>query len=220
MVYSFGSNGQLSFEEALIDITKSLCQVHVFDFSLSEQQITQVQNTQGVTFHNYGIGPTDERIIEGFVYDDRTIPSYDLKSLPTIMAQLGHTWIDVLKMDIEGAEYKVLSSIVQYYAKAKQAIPITQAQIEYHHHDKEPARQELITTLTEFEKSGFRAFHSEYNYHGEAWNYIEYAYLHVDANGKVVVPPTTDLDRQHVYNKLAKFLKLETRPISRSPFSY
>ena len=186
VVYSFGSNGELTFEEALINATSSRCEVHVFDFSLSEDQVKQVGATPGVTFHNYGIGAADQHVSVPFVYGKRKIPSYDLKSLPTIMKELGHTWIDVLKMDIEGAEYKVLSAIVQHYKSAEQVIPITQAQIEYHHKGEKPARRELIATLTALEHNGFLAFHSEYNYHGQPWNYIEYAYLHVDKDGKVV----------------------------------
>ena len=34
------------------------------------------------------------------------------RSLPSIMAELGHSRVDVLKMDIEGAEYEVLDSII------------------------------------------------------------------------------------------------------------
>ena len=37
-----------------------------------------------------------------------------VKSLSTIMAELGHNQIDLLKIDIEGAEYEVLDDIVQH----------------------------------------------------------------------------------------------------------
>lgn len=186
VVYSFGSNGELTFEEALIRATHGRCEVHVFDFSVSDDQAQQAEQIEGVKFHRYGISETDQHVSEPFTYEDRSVPSYELKSLPSIMRDLGHKWIDVLKMDVEGAEYSVLQSIVQHYKRANQTVPITQAQIEYHQHDKQPTRQDLIATLTAFEKSGFRAFHSEYNYRGEPWHYIEFAYLHVDDNGKVV----------------------------------
>lgn len=190
MVYSFGSNEELSLEEALIDITNGGCEVHVFDFSLTEEQVQRVTATQGITFHNFGIGTVDEHVSDPYTHATRTVSSYELKSLPTIMRELGHDWVHVMKMDIEGAEYSVLRSIVQHYKNVQQAVPITQAQVEYHHHGEEPARLDLIATLTTLEQSGFRAFHSEYNYHGEPWNYIEYAYLHVDETGKVVTGST------------------------------
>lgn len=105
------------------------------------------------------------------------------------MRELGHDWVHVMKMDIGGAEYNVLHSIVQHYKDAQEAVPITQAQIEYR--GEEPARLDLIATSTTLEQSGFKAFHNEYNYHGKPWNYTEYAYLHVDETGKVLTDSTS-----------------------------
>ena len=47
--------------------------------------------------------------------------------LSTAMKLLGHTQIDVLKMDIEGAEYGVIQDIV------RQRIPVQQLLVEFHH---------------------------------------------------------------------------------------
>jgi len=47
--------------------------------------------------------------------------------LATAMRQLGHTRIDVLKMDIEGAEYGVIENLVQ------ERIPVGQILVEFHH---------------------------------------------------------------------------------------
>lgn len=188
VVYSFGSNGQVTFEEGMIKVTDNMCEVHVFDFSASQQQANQVEAIKGVKFHFYGIGAKDEVVQGRFQYEDRVVTSYELKTLPTIMKELGHDWVHVFKMDVEGAEYQVLPSIVTHYAEAKQVIPVTQAQIEYHHWGDRPPRQDILNTLTLMEESGLRAFHTEYNYHGDAWNFIEYAYLHVDDEGHVVSP--------------------------------
>ena len=165
-----------------------MCEIHVFDFSASQQQIEQVEAIKGVTFHTYGIGARDETVHGRFQYEDRVVTSYDLKTLPTIMKELGHDWVHVFKMDVEGSEYQVLPSIVTHYTETKQLIPITQAQIEYHHWGNNPSREDILNTLRLMEESGLRAFHSEYNYHGEAWNFIEYAYLQVDDDGHVVSP--------------------------------
>ena len=44
VVYSFGSNGQVTFEEAVVDITRKHCEVYVFEFTLSaEQEHTEVE---------------------------------------------------------------------------------------------------------------------------------------------------------------------------------
>jgi len=47
--------------------------------------------------------------------------------LATLMRERGHTELDVLKMDIEGAEYAVIESILQ------EKIPIRQLLVEFHH---------------------------------------------------------------------------------------
>ena len=46
--------------------------------------------------------------------------------LPTLMRQNGHTRIDLIKIDIEGAEYGVLDQIV------KQKLPIRQILVAFH----------------------------------------------------------------------------------------
>ena len=65
-------------------------------------------------------------------------------------------------------------------------MPFTQAQIEYHHWTNKPSAQDLLETLMVMEKHGFRALHTEFNYNGPAWNFIEYAYLHVNEDGTLV----------------------------------
>ena len=165
-----------------------MCEVHIFDFTLSPDQVQQIQRIKGVYFHDYGIGASDATMQGSFQYEDRIVTSYVLKSLPTIMKELQHDWVHVFKMDVEGAEYEVLPAIMTHYAESQQVIPITQAQVEYHHWPGRPGTEDILNTLRLVEESGFRAFHSEYNYHGEAWNFIEYAYLQVDSEGHVVSP--------------------------------
>ncbi len=190
----------MTFEQAVVEVTHNYCEVHVFDFTLSEGQVQRVEAIKGVFFHDYGIGASDAIVHGRFQYEDRVVDSYELKSLPTIMKELGHNWVHVFKMDVEGAEYDVLPAIMTHYAEAKQVIPITQAQIEYHHWAHRPSSEDLLSTLRLVEESGFRAFHTEYNYHGEAWNFIEYAYLHVDDDGHVVSP--TEVGPYHVASKV------------------
>ena len=47
--------------------------------------------------------------------------------LGTILKMLGHSCIDLLKMDIEGAEYDVLADLLT------QRIPVKQILVEFHH---------------------------------------------------------------------------------------
>lgn len=187
IVYSFGSYGQVDFEEALITATRGNCRVHVFDFTLTPDLANRVQAIPGVTFHDYGIGSIDIIVNDSYEGGAKTVHEYQLKSLPTIMRELGHTWISIFKMDVEGAEYEVLPSIIEHYSSEGLVVPITQAQIEYHHWTNKPSAQDLVGTLRLMEQNGFRSFHTEFNYNGPAWNFIEYAYLHVASQGSLVV---------------------------------
>lgn len=138
------------------------------------------------TLHEYGIGKEDIKVKSPFQYGDHLVNEYQLKSLPTIMADLGHSWVDILKMDVEGAEYDVLPSLLTHYSALSRSIPVTQAQVEYHHWSNRPLVARLVETLKAMEAGGFRAFSTEYNINGDPWNFIEYSYLHVDDSGKVV----------------------------------
>lgn len=140
----------------------------------------------GATLHEYGIGKEDIKVKAPFQYGNHLVNEYQLKSLPSIMAELGHSWVDMLKMDVEGAEYDVLPSLLTHYGALNQSVPVTQAQIEYHHWSSRPLVAQLVETLKRMEAGGFRAFSTEYNINGDPWNFIEYSYLHVDNSGKIV----------------------------------
>jgi hypothetical protein len=51
----------------------------------------------------------------------------DVKRLSTIMNDLGHSHIDLLKMDIEGAEYDVIDDFLDH------EIHVSQLLVEFHH---------------------------------------------------------------------------------------
>ena len=62
--------------------------------------------------------------------------------LSTILEKLGHNRIDILKMDIEGAEYEVIEDIIS------STVPIQQVLIEFHHRFSSlRKRSHLIPTL-------------------------------------------------------------------------
>ena len=45
------------------------------------------------------------------------------------MADLNHTWIDVLKVDIEGSEWEMFRD---FYAEEHATLPVTQLLVEFH----------------------------------------------------------------------------------------
>ena len=89
--------------------------------------------------HLYGARPND------FAYFDEDTQTFDtenyedtfqleVKTLQTTMQELGHTHIDVLKLDVEGSEYQFLESAIDAY----DCPPVAQMSIEWHHYSFDP----------------------------------------------------------------------------------
>jgi len=142
IVYSFGIGEDISFDLTLSNLTG--CTIHCFDPTpksltwLGKQSASQLSK---IIVHPYGIAqkthqgtfylPKNKEHISGSIIEQTAVDENDfidvpLKSLSDIMLDLGHDHIDVLKMDIEGAEYEVIQGLV------KSNIKIGQILIEFH----------------------------------------------------------------------------------------
>ena len=71
-------------------------------------------------------------------------------NLPSITKRLGHEQIDLLKMDIEGAEYEVLDSLLQATVKPRQLL------VEFHHRFRGIGPQRTAAMIARLEKNGYR----------------------------------------------------------------
>lgn len=140
VVYSFGVGEDASFDLALIE-RYQLC-VHAFD--PTPKSIAWV-GCQGLpanfVLHEYGLAAIDGELqfnppenpdhVSHTVLDrpatrERAI-SVPVRRLQTIMGELGHPHIDILKMDIEGAEYAVLQDMHDADIRPRQI------RVEFHH---------------------------------------------------------------------------------------
>jgi hypothetical protein len=68
------------------------------------------------------------------------------------MAQLGHSQLDVLKMDIEGAEYAVIDSLVSSGVRPRQLL------VEFHHHLEGIPVASTERALAQLNQLGYRSF--------------------------------------------------------------
>jgi len=75
-----------------------------------------------------------------------------MKTISTIIYELGHAHIDVLKMDIEGAEYNVIENIL------KTKISINQILIEFHGYFSENGKNRTKQAIKKLKKNGFEIF--------------------------------------------------------------
>jgi FkbM family methyltransferase len=166
VVYSFGVGTNASFEVSLI---KSFgVTVHAFD--PTPRAIEWVNGRalpESFRFYPWGIAAYDG-VASFSPSEDAREPSYTVLERPrtadraveapvcrleTIMGRLGHTRIDLLKLDIEGAEYPVLEDIIAA------GIPVRQLLVEFHHRFPTVGRARTISAVKLLKDHGFRIVH-------------------------------------------------------------
>ena len=155
IVYSAGSGGSAQFERSVL--AQTACEVHIFDPTAKAGDTPD--NQKRLHFHAIGFGARDgsSELRNGLH------GRFELARLDTIMRRLNHTFLDVLKMDIEGYE----GDMVDQFAEMGRAapVPIGQLLIEVHANrirggPRSNARAKLFQSL---QKSDFHVFHKEVN---------------------------------------------------------
>jgi methyltransferase, FkbM family len=166
VMYSFGVGDDISFDEAAI----ARFQLHVHGFDPSPHVIDWIRNRtvpSQYTFHPYGLGEVDGTI--AFFSPVESTGMYStsgrhehvnnvevklpVKSLRSIATELNTGCIEILKMDVEGAEYGLLRSIVDC------PIPIKQLLIEFHHRIGVGTLQDTIDAVNKLRENGYLLFH-------------------------------------------------------------
>lgn len=142
IVYSFGVGKDISFDLSIIG--KYNCQVFAFDPTPVSVEWVQSQKTpSNFTFFNYGIDTQtgtsifyinknpktiSGSVLNNYITNDSVKIVVPMKSFQSIVQDLNHNHIHVVKLDIEGAEYSVLENILN--------TPITIDQILVEFHDR------------------------------------------------------------------------------------
>lgn len=166
IVYSFGIGWDTSFDNKMI--ASHQCKVFGFDPTPTSIDWVKKQSlSKKFHFTPVGIGtetakvdfflPIQEHHISGSATHQSNVSTHDkvevqMKSLKDIMQELGHTRIDVLKMDIEGSEYEVLENILL------NEIPIDQFLVEFHDRFFEDGRDKSRKVVELMEQYGYGIF--------------------------------------------------------------
>ena len=140
IIYSFGIGEDVSFDTSIIGEFK--CEVFGFDPTPKSINWVHSQNLPSkFHFHQYGIDnktrlvnfylPKNPEFVSGSVLENLNIDTdttiqVQMRTLEEIAGSLGHKKIDVLKMDIEGSEFKIPDSILN------SELQINQILIEFH----------------------------------------------------------------------------------------
>ncbi|XP_055891024.1 uncharacterized protein LOC106074906 [Biomphalaria glabrata] len=154
IVYSFGIAFDFRFDDAM---AKFNCTVFSFDPSM---QVKDHRRGDNVHFRKLGIGAKDNAEFKPRL-DGYTKPEdhWNVRSLGSIMKMLGHTAtsISLLKLDIEGNEWSVLTNLLDEGILEK----LPQVLIEWHIFNDSPPH-EMYPKMSEdyirFQSLGFRKF--------------------------------------------------------------
>ncbi|KAG8937300.1 hypothetical protein FRC02_000070 [Tulasnella sp. 418] len=178
VVYSVGINGESSFEAEILQTSK--CEVWGYDFSVDKFG-PEIENDPELKprahFFPY--------MLTGFDDHKAKTPMW---TLPSLMKQNGHDFIDILKIDIEGSEFQVLADLVETYKD--RPLPFGQLQLEIHAWSK--PFHEVYQWFEMLENAGLRPFMAEPNlvylnlYRGHAPDLSEYAFLNIKGDHDVI----------------------------------
>lgn len=163
VVYSFGIGQDVSFDQSII--RKYGCKVHGFDPTPRVIDWLKTQNiAQEFVFHPIGLShedgtltfytPKNEQNISHTAHKSENSVAMEVscKKLATILKELKHEKIDVLKMDIEGFEYAVLENMI------KERIFPTQLLVEFHHFFPEKENSDTENMISFLATNGYQLF--------------------------------------------------------------
>lgn len=178
VVFSAGIGEDITFDNELIE--KYGCQIHAFDPTPRVREWLK-ENKPVEKFVYYEIGFAD--------YDGQAIfyppenPDFvshsllqrkqtagqaitvEVRRLSTLMSMTGCDHIDLLKMDIEGAEYKVISDLLMEKLYPRQIL------VEFHDFQPGIGLSQTIQSTFQLLRNGYRLFHLSSNGH-------EYSFIH------------------------------------------
>jgi FkbM family methyltransferase len=163
VVYSVGIGEDISFDLALIE--RFGCTVHGFDPTPRSLAWLATQALPaGFHIHPFGLADLDgtarfappsnpeyvsHSVLPGHGGDRIELP---VKRIGTVLKELGHDRLDVLKLDIEGAEYAVLDDVLATGVLPRQLL------VEFHHGMGGVALEATEASLDRLRGAGYRVF--------------------------------------------------------------
>jgi FkbM family methyltransferase len=165
VIYSVGVGSNIDFDLELINSFGAT--VHAFDPTpRSIEWVKGQQLPKHFIFHPLGLSaenghmdffPPSKASSTHFSPIDRygntnNVVRAPVKDIDTIASELNHKEIDLLKMDIEGAEYEVIEAL------PKNRVAINQILIEFHHMYKGIPISKTVDAISALNNLGFELF--------------------------------------------------------------
>ncbi len=168
VIYSLGVGDSIEFDVGIIK--HHGCKVHAFDPTPYAVEWIASQNIPSeLQFHPWAVSGKDGnlRMIQrtnkrgqksevmwteapsGSEADVIEVPVY---SIPSIMKRLSHSFISLMKIDVEGAEYEIIDSILNNGVLPEQIL------IEFHHRFSNKNKKMTQNSLKDLQRFGYKIF--------------------------------------------------------------
>ena len=113
--------------------------------------------------------PKNQNQVSGSLLSIKTVDrkhsiSLEFQTLKQVMKVNNHKYLDLLKMDIEGAEYDVLNDIIN------QSIQIDQIVVEFHPHLIKNGKKKTQNIIERLNQNGYKCF-------GISNSFLEFSFL-------------------------------------------
>ncbi|KAK1623868.1 methyltransferase domain-containing protein [Colletotrichum phormii] len=156
-IYSFGIGDDSSFETEMLG-RSSATEIYGFDDTVDDWGKGLEAYSNRTHFFQTAVAEYD------YYYEKEKTEFLSIKS---IMKKLGHEYVNLVKMDIEGDEFPTLESFLGDYTKGGELegkeVPVGQMVIEIHVPEKGPTISEFAEWWERIEEAGFRPVWSEAN---------------------------------------------------------
>lgn len=183
VIYSFGINGESSFEADLLRRAPG-CEIWGYDYSVDSWGPEINDDPELATrahFQPWALGGSNH-------HEEDDFPRY--WTLDSLMELNGHTFIDILKIDIEGGEFDALTPFIAAHTEG--VLPVGQMQLEIHANDGRERFEDFNKWWASLEAAGLRPFWTEANLvyinivRGAAPELAEYSFINIRGDHALV----------------------------------
>lgn len=158
LVYSLGLSENLSFDLGMIQQYGAT--VHGFDPTIESRSfIAKSHLPAGFHYHPLAVAGHDGQLDlygrrgKGGRKKGACFLKAACKKISTLVQELGHSRLDILKIDVEGSEYSILEDV------CLKGIPVSQIAVEFHHRFEEIGLTATVRSHQMLLKQGYQLAH-------------------------------------------------------------